>query len=135
MQIDDAILVNHDDLIDHLGKLKTKSDDIKSRGGEMRKFSGQFNDDYGYNQIAKGMLMRLHNMTEERRLDCLRTLLPGLESLVPAWLGQGTPDMLDAADEEKAPEMSDDAVVPFDPDIAAENEAFAEAADEALAAI
>ena len=144
MNIDHPIVVQHDDLCEHLTRLKAKSEDIKSRGGEMRKFSGQFNDDFGYNQVAKGMLMRLHNMTEEKRADCLRTLIPGLESMVPAWLGQATPDMFDG----DAPDMDDDTdiappddgedegdtVVPFDPDIEAESAEFDAAADEAMAA-
>lgn len=135
MQIDDPILVNHDDLVDHLGKLKKRSDDIKSRGGEMRKFSGQFNDDFGYNQVAKNMLMRLHNMNEEKRADCLRTLLPGLESMVPAWLGQSTPDMFDEPEAVEPTAEDESNVVPMtDEELDADTQEFNEAVDETMPA-
>lgn len=140
IEIEDAINVNHDDLVEHLAKLKSQSDDIKSRGGEMRKFSGQFNDDHGYNQIAKGMLMRLNNMTEEKREDCLRTLIPGLESMVPAWLGQSTPDMFDDAAPEAIPEADTSDVGgnvvgfgDFEGETDPEQEEFDRAVDDAIA--
>lgn len=150
INIDDPILVNHDKLTDHLASLKRQSEDIKSRGGVMRQESGQFNEDHGFNKAAKAILMKIDGMPEDKRADCLRTLLPGLESMVPAWIGQ-TPDMFDQddagedadpptmtdpipmGDDEREPDAEEESnVTGFDPD--AETEEFDAAADEAMAA-
>lgn len=98
--------VNLDKLLQELGEIDRKKDEVSSSTGDLRSTIKGILDNSGYHKTALAMIRQINDMPATKKADCLRTFRPMFEALSPVWERE-VQDMLDKADIE-ASEMEGD---------------------------